>query len=734
MTVAEDGTFISEIRPWSGLPVQEAEPHILQDLQVRGLLLGTESRMQPSPTCMHCHAPLMNLSHSTWFLRTSAFEDRLLKLNQQVSWTPANAKTGWFSSKLEKRFDWAIARERYWGTPLPVWECQSCHHQLAAGSVAELSKLSKRDLSGMDLHRPFIDEVHIGCPQCSGVMKRISEVLDFWFDAGGMPVAQSHFPYADRAAFREQFPADLVCEPAEEAGGWFYALHTISALLFDSMAFKNVICLGPALDANGQKLTRSSSKGLDPWEVLNSHGSDAFRWYLYSTGSPSLEHRVTPELVGTALNSFILPLWDIYSFFVRQANLDRWSPGSRSMEAAGRDHSTDSQPEKGPGPDLIALDHWLRSELHALVRDVANSLEAYDVPSAACLIQSFLGDTLWYQRQTRRRFWLKEPSGEKELAYVVLHEVLAALSKLLAPLVPFLAEVLYQNLVRSQDAFAPESVHLCSWPGYSPEAIDETCRQEVRRAMQLASLGHTARSQAGIKAHQPLREIAFASASKEDRNAIEHFAGLLANELNVKKVRWLDSPEEALSFALKPLANQLEKKYAGIYPELSREIQELDPSTSASLLANGEPLIVEVAGQRLLIQPDEMELVRTARRGLAVAFEGTSLASLDLEITPDLKQEGLAGEFISHILELRRQAGLETFEWIWIHISGTPGLWRAIQENQELVLGETRAAGLSQGQVPEDAILAEAWFDGEWMKAGIQRQELASSEAGPAVG
>jgi isoleucyl-tRNA synthetase len=719
MTVADDGTFVPEVRPWSGKFVKDADPLITADLEARGLLFRAGTYTHTYPFCWRCDTPLLYYARSTWYIRTSQFKQRLVDLNQQINWVPAHIKTGRFGNWLENNVDWALGRERYWGTPLPIWECENCHHQLAVASLSELSGLAGRDLSGLDLHRPFVDEVKISCPECkpegAGEMKRVLELIDVWFDSGSMPVAQWHFPYENRDRFREQYPADYICEAVDQTRGWFYSLHAISTLLFDSVAFKNVICLGLVLDAEGQKMSKSRGNIVDPWEVLNTHGADAFRWYLYTASPPGQERRFSSGLVGEVLRNFTLTLWNVYSFFVTYANLDGWTP-TLTPSPGGGEGRVGGEGETPP------LDRWLLSELHRLSREVTQALEDYDVTGATRPIQAFVDDlSKWYLRRSRRRFWKSELDADKASAYATLYETLVALAGLLAPTMPFLAEALYQNLRRTHDVSAPQSVHLSGWPGYDPELIDEGLNAEMRLVMQLASLGHAARDKAGIKVRQPLAEIAFAVGQKDESAAIEHYSELLADELNVKQVRLLRSADEAISYSLKPLPKQLGQKYKSLFPRVSQSILELDPISTAHSLLEGKQIRIAVDGDELEIQPDEVEVHLEAHPGLAVASEGAYLAALKTELTPELIREGLAREFVRRVQDLRKQADLDIADRIELAVTATPELWEAIQAHREYIQGETLAAGLRQAELTKEAAASEAWFDGQWMKVAITK-------------
>ncbi|HUV28487.1 MAG TPA: isoleucine--tRNA ligase, partial [Anaerolineales bacterium] len=401
-TVAEDGTFIPEVRPWSGKFVKDADPLITEDLEMRGLLYRVETYTHTYPFCWRCDTPLIYYARSTWYIRTTEYKDKLTGLNQEINWYPEHIKNGRFGNWLENNVDWALGRERYWGTPLPIWECGDCHHQLAVGSVAEMSELAGKDLSDLDLHRPFVDEVQFDCPECGGKMNRVLELIDVWFDSGSMPVAQWHYPFENKQKFEQQFPADYICEAVDQTRGWFYSLHAISTLLFEKVSFRNVLSLGLILDADGLKMSKSRGTVVDPWDVINEHGADAFRWYLYTASPPGQERRFSVELVGEVMRSFTLTLWNVYSFFVTYALLDEWKPGESDAQI---------------GESQNDLDRWLLSELNTLTRDVTNSLESYDVLGATRPIQNFV-DTLskWYLRRSRRRFWKSESDSDKDTA------------------------------------------------------------------------------------------------------------------------------------------------------------------------------------------------------------------------------------------------------------------------------------------------------------------------------
>jgi len=704
MTVAEDGTFISEVRPWSGKFVKDADPFITEDLRARGLLYRAETYTHTYPFCWRCSTPLLYYARPTWYIRTSQYKDRLVQLNDHVNWYPGHIKGGRFGNWLANNIDWALGRERYWGTPLPVWECEGCHHQLCVGSLAELSERSGKDYSGLNPHRPYVDEVRLPCPECGGTMRRVVELIDVWFDSGSMPVAQWHYPFENEEAFKRYFPADYICEAVDQTRGWFYSLHAISTLLFDQECFKNVICLGLILDGQGRKMSKSLGNVVNPWDVLNSNGADAMRWYMYTASPPGQERRFSQELVAEVVRNFTLTLWNTYSFFVTYANLDGWKPNP----AAAVEYSP--------------LDRWLRSSLHALVRDVTEAMETYDVLGATRPIEQFVNQmSTWYLRRSRRRFWKSESDADKQAAYATLYEALSTLGLLLAPTMPFMAEELYQNLVRMGNEEEPVSVHLASWPKYDASLIDEKLNREMALVMKLASLGHAARNKANRKVRQPLAEAAFSTGSADERRVLSQYAELLEDELNVKRVRALDAAGEAVSYLLNPLPKQLGQKYGKLFPAISKAIKSMDVDVCARTLLSGEALKVTVDEQTFDILPEEVEVRAQAREGFAVAAEGASLAALVTELTPELVQEGLAREFVRRVQDLRKQADLDIADRIRLYYLASPRLSDAVQAFREYIVNETLTRELVIGAPPHGLAVASDNFDGEEVTLAVQK-------------
>jgi len=705
MTINDEGRFISEVRPWAGKFVKDADPLIVKELDSRGLMFNIGKYNHTYPFCWRCDTPLLYYARPTWYIRTSAVKDRMVALNQEINWVPDHIKNGRFGNWLENNIDWALGRDRYWGTPLPVWKCDRCDHQLCVGSVKELSELAGKNLYEMDLHRPYIDKVKFNCTKCEqGNMTRVKELIDVWFDSGSMPVAQWHYPFENIEDFKQQFPADFICEAVDQTRGWFYSLLAISTLVFDSISYKNVICLGLILDGEGQKMSKSKGNVVDPWEVINTHGADAIRWYLYTSSPPSNERRFSSDLVGEVVRNFTLTLWNTYSFFVTYANLDKWTPDSPII------------------PQLSALDNWLLSALNALVRDVTEAYEKYDVLGATRPIETFVDQlSNWFLRRSRRRFWKSESDADKAAAYYTLYQALTTLSKLLAPTMPFIAEELHQNLVRSVDSTAPLSVHLADWPAFDQNLIDEKLNRAMTAVMRLASLGHAARNKANIKVRQPLAEAAFAVGNAEEQFVVEEYKDILEDELNVKSVRLLGGANEAVSYKINPLPMQLGQKHKKLYPEVRKAILALPADEAARSLLEGSSIFVKVDGKTIEVLPTDVEVHADAKEGFEVASEGAYLAALVTDLTQDLIDEGLVREFVRRVQSLRKDAGLEISDRVRLFFTASDNLTAAALKFEEYIKLETLAEEMKNKAAPQDWSTASDQFDNETLTISLKK-------------
>jgi isoleucyl-tRNA synthetase len=508
--------------PFAGLFVKDADEPVLDDLEERGLLLRRETIYHTYPFCWRCDMPLLYYAKPSWYIRTTAVKERLVALNRQINWYPGHIKEGRFGNWLENNIDWAASRERFWGIPLPIWRCQACGEHDCIGSLAELRERAedKAKAAALDnLHRPYVDEITLVCRQCGGSMRRVVEVLDVWFDSGAMPYAQWHYPFENDGTFASSFPADFICEAVDQTRGWFYTLHALSTLLFDSVCFRNVICLELILDAKGEKMSKSKGNVVEPWAVLNAHGADALRWYLFTATPPGTARRFSTELVGEGLRKFLLTLWNIYSFFLTYALIDRFDPRGQAQG------------------ERSELDRWVLSELNVLVDRATRHMEDYNPTDAGRAIQAFVDDlSNWYVRRSRRRFWKSEDDADKLAAHQTLYTCLVTVAKLLAPFAPFLAEEVYQNLVCSWFPEEPESVHLALWPQADTSLVDERLMADTRLVMRIASLGRNARSKAGIKVRQPLQRVLVKPRYPAEREGLERLSPQILDELNVKEL------------------------------------------------------------------------------------------------------------------------------------------------------------------------------------------------------
>jgi isoleucyl-tRNA synthetase len=520
--------------PFSGRFVKEADPLVLEALEKKNLLFRSEKIRHTYPFCWRCDTPLLYYAKQTWYIRTTAVKDELIARNDEINWYPEHIKYGRFGDWLQNNVDWAFSRERYWGTPLPVWQCQSCGSYECVGGIKELE--TKPGFSGfkepLDLHRPFVDELTFDCPQCGAKMRRVSEVIDCWFDSGAMPIAQHHYPYENETIFKDgRFPADYISEAVDQTRGWFYSLHAIATLLFNRRCFSNVICLGHVLDAKGEKMSKAKGNVVEPWAVINKYGADALRWYFFTSTAAGNVYRFDESMVAEISRRFLSTLWNVYSFFVTYANIDRFTPGGEKVTV---------EPSE--------LDRWIISELNQLIADVDKGLDGYNPTEAGRRIEGFVDDlSNWYVRRSRRRFWKSESDADKLAAYNTLYECLATLSKLLAPLTPFLAEEMYQNLVGSTLAGAPDSVHLADFPTADEAKIDNQLGDDIRLAMRVSSLGRAARSQAGIKVRQPLA-VNYVGIDLKGRESLERVKPQILEEMNVKELIY-DTVENVAALA-----------------------------------------------------------------------------------------------------------------------------------------------------------------------------------------
>ena len=712
-TVQLDGTlFEFPGVPHSGRNFKDADPGIADDLRQRGLLYRSDTIEHTYPFCWRCESPLLYYAKESWYIRTTAVKDSLIRANREIAWHPEHIRDGRFGEWLQNNVDWALSRERYWGTPIPIWICGACGHSQALGGVEELA--SQPDLlgheEGMDLHRPFLDAVTFRCVKCGEQMRRVPEVMDAWYDSGAMPMAQWHYPFENESRFRAHYPADFICEAVDQTRGWFYTLHALSVLLFDGPAYKNVISLGHILDGSGEKMSKSKGNTVDPWPVIESRGADAIRWYMYTATSPGNPRRFSEELVADTVRRFLLPLWNTYSFFVTYANLDGFDP------ADGDAPATETRP---------VLDRWLLSSLQGLIANVTEQLEGYEIGEAGKLIEGFVDElSTWYVRRSRRRFWKTEDDFDKRSACHTLYETLTTLSLLLAPLTPFLADVMYRNLVVGRRSETPDSVHLDDWPEPDPARVDSRIEEGVRLAIKLSSIGRAARSRAGIKVRQPLATARFVLPSQSDRDLLPLIADQLRDELNVKEIIAEEDDSAIVVFGIKPNLARLGPKLGKDLDRVIRSLESLEgPELARAAERARAGLHVDVAGMAL--DPDELIVDSEDQPGLVSAREGQVTVAVEVTITADLAREGLARELVRHLQELRRTAGLEISDRITAYVA--PADPEQSRESVSLLLSphmdyirqETLAVVVSLEPPPDGATIEHVSLDEREFVLGV---------------
>ncbi len=694
--------------PFTGKFFKEADPDITRDLKQRGLLLKSGRVRHYYPFCWRCGTPLLFYAKRSWYIKTTAFKADLVANNQQIHWVPEHIRDGRFGNWLENNIDWAISRERYWGTPLPIWSNADGSHMECIGSLAELEAKAGRSLRELDLHRPYVDTITWEDPQ-HGTMRRILDVADCWYDSGSMPVAQWHYPFENQALFEAAHPADYICEAVDQTRGWFYTLHAISTLLFDRPAFNNVICLGHILDEQGFKMSKSKGNVIMPEEVINAYGVDALRWYLFAAAPPGNPRRFSLGLVSESLRKFLLTLWNTYAFFVTYATLDGWQP----------DQST------GQPATLAEIDRWALASLNALVRDVTQNFEDYEVYPAARAIERFVDElSNWYVRRNRRRFWKSETDADKQAAYETLYTCLLTLAKLIAPFTPFVAEEIYRNLTGQATGAArddlPESVHLARWPTVDASLLDEGLVADTEALLAAVSLGRAARKTAGLKVRQPLSELWLGASSPALSEGVRRFEADLRDELNVKLVRYLDTSSAIVEYRLRPNLRLVGKKYGKLVPALTAALKALagaEARAIAQAVEAGQPVHLAVDGQQLALQPDEVLVESSAPEGYAVAEGDGMLVALNTTVTPELRLEGAARDLVRNVQDARKSAGLAIADRITLYLATSSEgdlLEQTLAAWGEYLRSETLATNLVIGAAPADAYRVTVEFgDGE---------------------
>ena len=670
--------------PGAGKFAKRADRDVERDLEERGLMLKKATIKHTYPFCWRCGTPLLYYAKPSWYIRTTRQKEALLQGNGRINWYPEHIKTGRFGNWLENNIDWAVSRERYWGTPLPFWKCDDCATPMCCGSKAEIvehaidpDKAEALD----DFHRPFIDDILLRCEKCGGAARRVPEVADAWFDSGAMPYAQWHYPFENEDEFLKHFPADFICEAIDQTRGWFYTLHAEATMLKatesvpDGISYRNVICLGHINDEKGNKMSKSRGNTVEPWSVLDAHGADATRWYMYAASPAGSSRRFSSGLVEEGLRRFLLTLWNTYSFFVSYANIDGYKPTPG-----------------GPKP-AADIDRWLLSELNALVLKVTEELEAYDPTDAARAIEAFVDDlSNWYVRRSRRRFWrgATEGDADKQSAYDTLYTALTIVTKLIAPFTPFIAEELWQNLVRSTDESAPISVHLATWPEADESLIDESLNAETQLVKRVCSLGRAARAKAQIKVRQPVAQVLVKPRTAEEALSLRKNANLVLEELNAKALDLLDDETAVVTYDVKPNLPVLGKKYGAEVAAIRAGLAAIAPAEVAEAVRRGRN--VSVAGKDL--EPEDILLQAQDTAGYAAAQEAGYTVAVSTAISPELADEGLARELVRRIQDMRRDAGFDLAARITTWVLGDGDVARVLASQGDYIRAETLSTEL----------------------------------------
>ncbi len=716
ITVDETGRFIDAVSTFRGLWFKDADPHIISDLVERGLMYRHESIEHTYPHNWRDGSPLMYFARETWFIDTLKYKQTMIDLNQTVKWVPEHVRDGRFGNWLDDLKEWSLGRERYWGTPLPVWVDDKTGEMLCVGSVEELSELAGQDLSELDLHRPYVDDVTFENPNGEGgIMRRAPEVIDVWFDSGAMQVAQWAYPQRNSDILDEQHPADYICEAVDQTRGWFYSLHAIASMLFETVAFRNVICLGHILDEQGQKMSKSKGNAIDPWVVLEQNGADAFRWYMYTSGPPGDSRRFSLNAVSDVIKKFWSTLWNTYSFFVTYANIDDWTPTTPRPAVAERD----------------LLDQWLLAELHMLVKEVTEAFEDYDAVNATRPIEDFVERlSNWYVRLSRDRFWKSDIDLSKLSAYATLYETLTTLSKLLAPTMPFLSEAMYRNLVADRDESQPDSVHLSRWPECNEALIDQALVAEMALVRRLVSLGLSARNAVQTGVRQPLAGAQFALRDVSETSVVERYAELIKSELNLKAVGVMGADEasafeSATVYSLNPLPRYLGKKFGKDFKAIQAALRDGEQDfvrPFAERLLAGDDITLELNGSRFEIRNEECEVKVTVESPVGAIEDNGYVVALDMQLTSDLVEEGLARELIRRIQNLRKTADFALDDRIDIVYSDASSSIDAVMQLfGGYISQETLADSLSAGDIAADFVSESLELKGEALTIGVKR-------------
>lgn len=675
--VNDQGCFTEEVEGLAGVFVKDGDKKILKRLEASGKLFAAIPFEHDYPFCWRCDTPLLYYARDTWFIAMTKVREQLLKNNNTVNWMPENIKTGRFGNFLENVIDWGLSRERYWGTPLPIWECD-CGYKHTIGSIAELKEMSDNCPDNIELHKPYIDAVELNCPKCGGKMHRVSEVIDCWFDSGSMPFAQWHYPFENKEIFDENYPADFISEAIDQTRGWFYTLMAISTLIFDKSPYKNVIVLGHVQDKDGRKMSKHLGNVVDPWTVLDNQGADAVRWYFYANSAPWLPNRFDDKAVNEYQRKFMGTLWNTYAFYVLYANIDNFNPMDYKLEYN----------------KLAPMDKWILSKLNSLVKFVDKSLENYKITESARAMADFVDElSNWYVRRSRERFWGKDMPQDKVNAYMTLYTVLTTMAKLSAPFTPFMAESIYQNLVVNVDKNAPKSVHLCDFPVANDDMIDDKLEVNMELVLSIVVAGRAARNTSGIKNRQPIGNMYVQS----DRKLDAEYFDIILDELNVKNMEFVDDASKFTSYSFKPQLRTLGRKYGKLVPAIGEYLKNGDGNALMNELKANGVIKFNIDGTDVELGEEDV-LTETAQAdGFVAESDKTTTVVLSTTLTPELIEEGFVRELVSKIQTMRKDSGFEVLDRINVYYSGNDTIAKVFADNKDSIATDVLADDICEG-------------------------------------
>lgn len=686
--------------PYAGIFVKKADPMVLTDLDKEGKLFDAPKFEHEYPHCWRCDTPLIYYARESWFIKMTAVKDDLIRNNNTINWIPESIGKGRFGDWLENVQDWGISRNRYWGTPLNIWQCE-CGHMHSIGSRQELFEMSGDEKAKtVELHRPYIDEITLKCPECGGEMHRVPEVIDCWFDSGAMPFAQHHYPFENKELFEQQFPANFISEAVDQTRGWFYSLLAESTLLFNKAPYKNVIVLGHVQDENGQKMSKSKGNAVDPFDALNKYGADAIRWYFYINSAPWLPNRFHGKAVVEGQRKFMSTLWNTYAFFVLYANIDNFDPTKYNLEY----------------DQLPVMDKWLLSRLNTTVQTVDNDLANYKIPEAARALQEFVDEmSNWYVRRSRERFWAKGMEQDKINAYMTLYHALVTIAKTAAPMIPFMTEDMYQNLVRSVDKDAPESIHLCDFPTVNEAWIDKDLEADMKELLEIVVLGRACRNTANIKNRQPIGIMYVKAEKKMDK----FYTDIIADELNVKEVKFADDVESFISYSFKPQLRTVGPKYGKLLGGIKQALTDINGTAAMNELRTNGVLKLDINGNDVELTEEDLLIETAQTEGYVSESDGETSVVLDTNLTPELIEEGFVREIISKIQTMRKEAGFEVMDKIVVYAHGNDKIQDVMKAHEDEIKSEVLADEMVLGET--DGYVKEWNINKEAVTMGVKK-------------